>query len=730
MIVTLPTSDQRCPTRGYLFEAETLHASSPVVILAVATATPAAFYEPFASWLSSSHALTILVVDYRYNGISFPEGVDVADSKARTTALVEGRYTTITKHWVEDLHAAFRFVRERYLGRDISYIGHDVGAHIAPLVQSPEDHVIRNLFLGTTLQYHGYYPNSDEHMRQLQSVEKFVIELGYYPSSQLGRGEDGPAGVGLETHRWCRFPRYIATDYPEAYDHYKGRALTIIFTDDAQLPPPPKPACFTVDKFLNTMPQADITRVVIDPKSLGWGPVGHINAFCTTHRKGLWPALAKWIKYGELCPALQGERWESSGLGGLGEELDCAGGRGRKSGTCQLWRLASSEFLQPASPITRLQLDLSDRRIFSSIYNTKTTTYRMTAKWTDSLAQVLQPPSDSTMRQESPRKSRHPAGQMWKSALAQALHSDLSLGICSVRRLVRLEMLGLSGVIAYTLPGNSADQKEQTHLTIDSIFGNDELEDDGMDVEVLMDTVQARLIYFPVYACTSFGAGQAMNAFIHSEKLKPKSLPNGFAVDIAPFTTFNELAQIRHPASYPEASVLDFLKSDLLKRKRHLMRVRGNPHAGAIVGQESTPYAWRDLARKLIERKEARARAAKAEEEDGQEMDETLLDSDSTDDTLGPETPVEAIKSKQVFSGADLTPLLLPLSSKDGNQDATDSCDVFGGPDTVFILSADESKERKSLFATISSIDGGLAKMLKSSGKGNQENVPAALPQT
>ena len=156
------------------------------------------------------------MVDYRYNGISFPEGVDIADSKARTAALVEGKDTTIAKHWVEDLRAAFRFVRERYPGRDISYIGHSVGgafilrrearmhadtaaAHIAPLIQSPDDRVIRNLFLGTTLQYHGYYPNAGKRMQQFQNVEKMVDKLGYYPSARLGRGEDGPAGVGLET---------------------------------------------------------------------------------------------------------------------------------------------------------------------------------------------------------------------------------------------------------------------------------------------------------------------------------------------------------------------------------------------------------------------------------------------------------------------------------------------------------------------------------------------------
>lgn len=136
---------------------------------------------------------------------------------ARTAALVEGSKTTISKEWVEDLRAAFHFIRERYPGRVISYVGHSVGgkhvssslrcecsfaflaAHIAPLVQSNDDRIIRNLFLGSTLQYHGYYPHPDRRQQQFQKIESMVKQIGYFPSSRLGLGADVPAGVGLET---------------------------------------------------------------------------------------------------------------------------------------------------------------------------------------------------------------------------------------------------------------------------------------------------------------------------------------------------------------------------------------------------------------------------------------------------------------------------------------------------------------------------------------------------
>lgn len=74
------------------------------------------------------------------------------------------------------------------------------------------------------------------------------------------------------------------------------------------------PACYTIDKFLNTMPQAHITRIVVDPKARGWAPVGHVNVFRTCHQTNIWPALADWVKYGKISSALQGDRWNSSGL--------------------------------------------------------------------------------------------------------------------------------------------------------------------------------------------------------------------------------------------------------------------------------------------------------------------------------------------------------------------------------------------------------------------------------
>jgi len=141
-----------------------------------------------------------------------------------------------------------------------------------------------------------------------------------------------------------------------------------------------------------------------------------------------------------------------------------------------------------------------------------------TPSWTDALAQVLHPSFTDRFIHDSrinPRHARHPAGNIWKAALAQFVFSDLSLGIYGVRRFIRLEYLGLSGIILYHLPGGqlpygstereAEDDDESVALTIQVIFGDEkDPENEGMNIDDLIDAIHGRLVYFPAYACTSF----------------------------------------------------------------------------------------------------------------------------------------------------------------------------------------------------------------------------------
>ena len=138
--------------------------------------------------------------------------------------------------------------------------------------------------------------------------------------------------------------------------------------------------------------------------------------------------------------------------------------------------------------------------------------------WPSALSSLLTPAPRpvshiETNKNFNPRRGRHPPGLIWKRMLGQCLHWDLSdeetLGslVRQRRRFVRLESLGLSGVILYEIPTGAVSRTDESpaRMTLRSVFGDPaDPSEHGMDVNDLLDGVSARVVYFPSYACTSF----------------------------------------------------------------------------------------------------------------------------------------------------------------------------------------------------------------------------------
>jgi hypothetical protein len=115
-------------------------------------------------------------------------------------------------------------------------------------------------------------------------------------------------------------------------------------------------------------------------------------------------------------------------------------------------------------------------------------------------------------------RSWHYSGNIWKHFIYASIHRDLA-GIAvtncdncddSLRRFVRLEHIGLSGVILYEirmcspcclLQGNRIGAGE--YLTMRRVFGDPD-SSASMNLDNLLDMVDAKVIHFPTYACTSF----------------------------------------------------------------------------------------------------------------------------------------------------------------------------------------------------------------------------------
>jgi hypothetical protein len=131
--------------------------------------------------------------------------------------------------------------------------------------------------------------------------------------------------------------------------------------------------------------------------------------------------------------------------------------------------------------------------------------------WSDNIKRLFTQRSDSLSNCNSKGGTRilHPAGTIWRSVLAQSIFSDLALAVGGGKRFLPLHHLGLTGVILYELPGpdtsSHMDHGNGHKFTLVEVFGDpDDPLDLGMETDELLDRVQARLIYFPAYSCTSF----------------------------------------------------------------------------------------------------------------------------------------------------------------------------------------------------------------------------------
>ncbi|KAJ3913427.1 hypothetical protein F5877DRAFT_83820 [Lentinula edodes] len=154
-----------------------------------------------------------------------------------------------------------------------------------------------------------------------------------------------------------------------------------------------------------------------------------------------------------------------------------------------------------------------------------------------------------------------PPGILWRSFVAKCVYKDLyalnvqdpnlklDFGPRNRRRVARMNEYGLGAVVFYEIPFNSLSKRDTSpkEWTMEGVFGNgDPSSGTGMTVDELLDGIDVRLVYIPLYACTSFVTGQVMNSFFrrlqsHQEKMDPICIPGGFGFSVCSegFTLFD-----------------------------------------------------------------------------------------------------------------------------------------------------------------------------------------------
>lgn len=252
-----------------------LAAPKKVALMASAMGVKRQWYRRFAAHLASQ-GVAVLTLDYRGIGESL-----VGSLRAEPIDLVG---------WAQrDLQAGLEFLRGRFPGAPLVWIGHSVGGQLLGVMPEAQLGVERAVFIASQS---GYWRNwRGKHAAAIYLLWNGLIPIttavtGKLPMRAFGQGEDVPRQVARQWAEWGRHPRYImkyADGRPElAFARFAGPICAFAMTDDAYAPPP------SVKVLLDYYAQAKAALREVSPAQLGVARIGHFDFFRERYRDTLW----------------------------------------------------------------------------------------------------------------------------------------------------------------------------------------------------------------------------------------------------------------------------------------------------------------------------------------------------------------------------------------------------------------------------------------------------------
>ena len=250
------------------------------VLLAGAMATPQTHYESFARWLSSQ-GYTVMTFDYRGTFESGGDRVSECDASFDTWGQ-------------QDVSAMARALRERSPDLPLFFLGHSLGGQL--FASSETTPLFQRAVLVASGS--GYWPRLRKAVPRwglflaTQIWAPLLVPLfGYFPGARLRKVGNIPAGVMRQWSRWCRHPDYLARDphQRERFEHVQTPITHISSCDDEVF------SQWSSDRFVDLFgdrPQP-VTRLSLDPASMGVARIGHFGYFRDKLRPTLWPQLVQ-----------------------------------------------------------------------------------------------------------------------------------------------------------------------------------------------------------------------------------------------------------------------------------------------------------------------------------------------------------------------------------------------------------------------------------------------------
>ncbi|MCP3469175.1 alpha/beta fold hydrolase [Bradyrhizobium sp. CCGUVB1N3] len=259
------------------------------VLINSATAVPRKVYRGFASYLAN-RGCAVLTYDYRGIGDSrLPALVGYNQPKS-----LVGFNASMSDWAALDVTAAVKWMRERYHGLPLGYVGHSFGGQALGLIENNSE-ISRALFVASQAATWKLIPPPENY--RVFAFMNFIGAplthlLGYAPG-WLGIGEDLPKGVFLQGTKWVSSPRHLFDSGLPAlanFANYKGELRALTFSDD---PWATRPAVeLLCSGFTSTKPEV----LTVRPSDVGAKTIGHFGFFRPDHRDTLWRGVAEWIQ--------------------------------------------------------------------------------------------------------------------------------------------------------------------------------------------------------------------------------------------------------------------------------------------------------------------------------------------------------------------------------------------------------------------------------------------------
>jgi predicted alpha/beta hydrolase len=255
------------------------------VIINPATGVLARYYHRYAAFLAT-HGFDVLTYDYRGIGLSRPVSL-------------RGKHYGWRDWGERDFHAAMRHAVTWEPASPVLVVGHSIGGFLPGYAENASK-IYRMLTVGAQ---HAYWPDYQASRRFGLLLRWHVVMpavtamLGYFPGRLLGWLEDLPAGVVWD---WSfggkRFERrHDEFHRPRILQHFAEVGASILAVAVSDDPFGTRPA---ISRALDYYATAEITKVMLEPRDLGFAKVGHFDLFHDRHASSFWLDTLLWLRDG------------------------------------------------------------------------------------------------------------------------------------------------------------------------------------------------------------------------------------------------------------------------------------------------------------------------------------------------------------------------------------------------------------------------------------------------